>query len=205
MIIPVFWWDNTTPPGANSMLATNCDRLELSVGGTPWLTLTPDKATFGALDHPPAFADLSGANAAAGGAPGTGLPDLQIDGYVATTLVTTLRMTADTGGDRLQLTAADTEITADGADATAITIRATDAYGNHRPGTVGDATLTLTGPGTLIAANPFPLATLGGVGGGFIRSRQAATGLVTVTATHPTLGRASVAVTVTPVRSVPAI
>jgi beta-galactosidase len=201
VIIPVFWWDNTTPPGADSMIATNCDRLELSVRGTPWLTVTPDLATFGALRYPPAFADLTSANAAAGTAVGTGLPDLTIDGYVAAKLVTTLRLTADTSGDRLQLTAADTAITADGSDVTAITIRATDAYGNHRPGTTGDVTLTLTGPGTLIAANPFPLATLGGVGGGFIRSQSGQTGQVTVTATHPTLGRASVAVTVTPDRS----
>jgi len=201
VIIPVFWWDSTTPPGANSMLATNCDRLELSVAGTPWLTITPDKGTFGALRYPPAFADLTGANAAAGSAPGTGLPDLQIDGYVAAKLVTTLRMTADTSRDRLRLTAADTEITADGSDATALTVRATDAYGNHRPGTAGDVTLTLTGPGSLLAANPFPLATLGGVGGGFIRSKRGETGLVTVTAAHPALGRASVRVTVKKLRN----
>jgi beta-galactosidase len=201
VIIPVFCWDNTTPPGANSMIATNCDRLELIAGGTPWLTLTPDRKTFGALGYPPAFADLTGANAAAGSAPGTGLPGLRIDGYVGAKLVSTLRMTADTSNDRLELTAADTEITADGSDATAITVRAIDAYGNRRPGITGDVTLTLTGPGTLIAASPLPLATLGGVGGGFIRSRRGKTGRVTVTATHATLGRASVPVTVTPVRS----
>lgn len=103
-------------------------------------------------------------------------------------------MTADTSGDRLQLTAADTEITADGSDATAFTVRATDAYGNRRPGVAGDVTLTLTGPGTLIAANPLPLATLGGVAGGFIRSQPGQAGAVTVTATHATLGGASVRV-----------
>ncbi len=192
VIIPVFCWDNATPPGANSMIATNCDRLELSVNGAPWLSVTPDRKAFAALDHPPAFADLTGANATAGTAPGAGLPELQIDGYVAAKLVATVRMTADTSRDRLELTAADTEISADGSDATAITVRATDAYGNRRAGTVGDVTLTLTGPGTLIAANPLPLATLGGVAGGFIRSQPGKTGQVTVTAAHPTLGRSSV-------------
>ena len=101
VIIPVFCWDNTTPPGANAMIATNCDRLELSVNGTPWLSVTPDSETFAALRYPPAFADLTGANAAAGTAPGVGLPDLQIDGYVAAKLVATVRMTADTSKDRL--------------------------------------------------------------------------------------------------------
>jgi beta-galactosidase len=201
VIIPVFCWDNTTPPGANSMIATNCDRLELSVNGTPWLSVTPDRKTFAALRYPPAVADLAGANAAAGTAAGAGLPDLQIDGYVASKLVATVRMTADTSGDRLELTAADTAITADGSDATAITVRSTDAYGNHRPGIAGDVTLTLTGPGTLIAADPLPLATLGGVAGGFIRSQPGRTGTVTVTAMHATLGRSSVQVAVTPDRS----
>ena len=48
------------------MFATNCDRLELSVNGRAWLTVVPDAAGFGALRYPPAFADLSGASAAAG-------------------------------------------------------------------------------------------------------------------------------------------
>jgi beta-galactosidase len=201
VIIPVFCWDDTTRPGANSMIATNCDRLELSVNGKPWLTAAPDRKTFAALRYPPAFADLTGANAAAGSAAGAGLPDLRIDGYVGARLVATARMTADPSKDRLQLTAADAAVTADGTDATAFTVRATDAYGNRRPGIAGAVTLTLTGPGTLIAANPLPLATLGGVGGGFIRSQPGKTGTVTLAAAHPTLGRASVQVTITPVRS----
>ena len=166
VIIACFWWDNASPPGANSMFATNCDRLELSVNGTRWLTVTPDAEGFGALRYPPAFADLSGASAAAGASAGSGLPDLRVDGYVGTRLAATLQMTADTSRDKLSLAVADTAIAADGSDATAVTIRVTDAYGNHRPGTAGDVDLTLTGPATLIAANPFPLAEFGGVGGG---------------------------------------
>ena len=196
VIIGCFWWDNASPPGANSMFATNCDRLELSVNGRPWLTVTPDVKGFGALRYPPAFADLSGAKAAAGTPDGSGLPDLRIDGYLGTRLAATVQMTADTSRDRLLLAVADAEIAADGSDATAVTVRATDAHGNHRPGTAGDVTLTLTGAATLIAANPFPLAAPGGVGGGFIRSRPGKTGRVTLTARHATLGEASVELTV---------
>jgi hypothetical protein len=61
-----------------------------------------------------------------------------------------------------------------------------------------DVTLQVV-PGTLIAANPLPLATLGGVAGGFIRSEPGKTGTVTVTAAHATLGRSSVQVTISPV------
>jgi hypothetical protein len=102
---------------------------------------------------------------------------------------------------RLSLALADAEIAGDGSDATAVSVRVTDAYGNHRPGTAGGVALTLAGPATLIAANPFPLAALGGVGGGFIRSRPGTAGRVTLTATHAALGRAQVGLTVTSVRS----
>jgi len=126
---------------------------------------------------------------------------LRIDGYLGGRLAATAALTADTSRDRLALTVADAEIAADGSDATAVTIRVTDAYGNHRPGVAGDVALTLTGPGTLIAANPFPLGGNGGVGGGFIRSRAGEPGRVTLTATHAALGDARAALTVTPVRS----
>ncbi len=85
-----------------------------------------------------------------------------------------------------------------GADATRITFRALDAYGNQRPHVTGPVTLTVTGPATLIGDNPFPFARSGGVGGGFIRSRPGQTGMVTVSATHPSLGRALARLAVTP-------
>jgi beta-galactosidase len=212
VIIPVFCWDDRFPPGADAMFATNCERLVLSVGGIPWLTVTPDRDTFGHLPCPPAFADLTaalvaglGTGRASGGATARvarpGLPDLVIDGYIGRNRVATLRMTASSDGDRLELSVADATIDSGGTDATAFTIRATDAYGNRRPGIAGDVTLALTGPGTLIAENPFPLAAFGGVGGGFIRSLPGAAGRVTLTATHPTLGRARAAVRVSRTRS----
>ena len=201
VIIPVFCWDDRFPPGPDAMFATNCERLVLWLGGVPWLTVMPDRAAFGYLPYPPAFADLTDAAKVAGIAARNDLPDLVIDGYIGSNCVATLRMTASSDGDRLALGVADAAIDADGLDATAFTIRATDAYGNRRPGIAGDVTLTLTGPGTLIAENPFPLAAFGGVGGGFIRSLPGAAGQVTLTATHPTLGQARATVRVSPTRS----
>jgi len=192
VLVPVFFWDDRTPPGAGAMFATNCDRLEIYAGGTPRTTAYPDTRRFGRLAYPPVFADLTV------GAP---LPDLRVDGYVGTTLAATLLMSADTGKDRLSLAAGDTSIVADGSDATSVVFRATDAHGNHRPHVTGDVALTLTGPGSLVGSNPFPFGTLGGVGGAFVRSIAGKTGRVTVTARHATLGSASVAVTVAPVRS----
>jgi beta-galactosidase len=192
VLVPVFFWDDGTPPGADAMFGTNCDRLKIYAGGTLLATAYPDTRRFGHLAHPPVFADL------AVGAP---LPDLRVDGYVGSRLAATLLMSADTGKDRLRLAAGDTSIAADGSDATSVVFRATDAHGNHRPHVTGDVTVTVTGPGRLVGSNPFPFGALGGVGGLFVRSIAGKTGRVTVTARHATLGSGSVAVTVAPVRS----
>jgi hypothetical protein len=82
-------------------------------------------------------------------------------------------------------------ISADGTDTTRFTVRGTDAYGNHRPLASTDATqvtFALAGPATLITDNPFAFGQYGGVAGGFLRSQAGATGTVTLSATHPTLG-----------------
>ena len=191
VIVPVFFWDPRSAPagpGPGSMFATNCDRLEIFAGGTHLATATPDRQRFGYLAHPPAFADLT--------VPGRTLPDLRVDGYTGTRLAAVLLMSADTSRDQLELTADHTTITAGGSDATGITFRATDAYGNHRPNMTGEVTLTLTGPATLIGQNPFAFGSYGGIGGAFIRSIPGKAGQVTVTAQHATLGTASVRVTV---------
>ncbi len=196
VIVPVFFWDSRTAPagpGPGSMFATNCDRLEIFAGGAHLATATPDRRRFGHLAYPPAFADLT--------VRGGTLPDLRVDGYAGGTLAAVLLMSADTGRDRLRLTADDTTITADGSDATRVTFRATDAYGNHRPGVTGEVTLTLTGPAALVGQNPFAFGSYGGVGGAFVRSVPGKAGQVTVTARHATLGSASVRVTVAAARS----
>jgi beta-galactosidase len=191
VIVPVFFWDSRSAPagpGPGSMFATNCDRLEIFAGGAHLATATPDRRRFGHLVHPPAFADLT--------VHGGTLPELRVDGYTGTRLAAVLLMSADISRDRLQLTADDTTIIADGSDATRVTFRATDAYGNHRPNVTGEVTLSLTGSAALIGQNPFAFGSYGGIGGAFVRSVPGKTGQVTVIARHATLGSASVQVTV---------
>jgi beta-galactosidase len=207
VLLPVFFWDSAAAPagrgpgpglGPGAMFATNCDRLEIFVDGTPVATAYPDKQRFGHLAYPPVFADLTVGGVRDGGAVG----DLTVRGYVGAALVATLSMSADTSRDRIRLTADDTTITADGSDATRITVRATDAYGNHRPGVTGDVAFSVTGPAVLVGSNPFPFGASGGVGGAFIRSIAGRTGPVTVTARHAALGSASAVITVATARSV---
>ena len=194
VILPVFFWDfgpGSPPhgPGAHAMIATNCDRLEIYVGGAHVVTGTPDTRQFGGLAYPPVFADLT-VDAAT-------RPELRIDGYLGTRLAASVRMSADTTRDQLALTADDTSIRADGSDTTRLTFRALDAYGNQRPHVTGQVSLSLTGPATLIGDNPFEFGVYGGVGGAFVRSEPGRPGLVSVTASHPLLGQARVRVTVT--------
>ena len=196
VIAPAFCWDfgpgsPTGGPGAGAMIATNCDRLDLYVGGRLVTTATPDRARYGGLAHPPVFADLT--------VDGAGLPELRIAGYVGGREVASLSMSADRSGDRLAMTADHAAIDADGSDATRITFRAVDAYGNQRPRASGEVTLSLLGPARLVGDNPFDFGGYGGVGGAFVRSLPGPAGLVTVTAWHATLGRAGVRVRVAPV------
>ena len=99
--------------------------------------------------------------------------------------------------DRLALAADDSSIEADGSDATRLTFRAVDAYGNQRRRASGIVWLTLTGPGTLIGDNPFEFDRYGGVGGALLRSEPGLTGMIRVTASHPNLGQAQAGVRVT--------
>jgi len=198
VIEPVFFWDfgeHSPPggPGADAMIATNCDRLEIFVGGRHAATAEPSRDRYPHLAYPPAFADLT--------VDGTAHPDLRIDGYVNGHRVATRHLSSDPSRDRLEAAADDPVITADGSDATRIWFRAVDAHGNQRPYVTGAITLTVTGPGDLLGDNPFDFAAYGGVGAVWIRSRPRRPGGIRVTITHPTLGRRTVGVHTIPAPS----
>ena len=197
VIEPVFCWDfgpGSPPhgPGPDAMIATNCERLEIFAGPEHIATGFPDHARFGGLAYPPVFADLT--------VDGSGRPELRIDGYLGGQLVASARLSADPARDRLGLAADHASITADGTDATRVTFRALDAYGNQRPHVSGDVTMRLAGPAILVGDNPFPFGDYGGAGGGFVRSLPDRPGLITITARHPTLGQDTVTVTATSAR-----
>ena len=188
VIIPAFYWDfgpesPATGPGADSMLFTNCDQLQVFVGGELLTVATPDTSDYGNLAYPPALVDLT--------VDGSTLPQLTVNGYYEGTHVCTLQMSADTSGDRLVLDCEDTTIAGDGSDATRLTFRALDAYGNQRPYVSGNVTLSLKGPATLVGQNPFAFGTYGGNGGVTIRSQPGKTGVVALSARHATLGKAN--------------
>ncbi len=205
VILPVFCWDfgpGSPPqgPGPGAMIATNCDRLEIYVGGAHFATGVPDTGQFGSLAHPPVFVDLTIAGTPPMSVPpgAAAPPELRIDGYVAGALVKVVRMSADPSGDRLEMTADHDTIVADGSDATRVTFRAVDAYGHRRPHITGGVSLALAGPAVLMGDSPFPFGDNGGIGGALVRSLPGQIGTVEVTGEHSTLGRNAVRITATP-------
>ena len=197
VILPVFFWDfgKSSPngPGKNAMVATNCDFLQVTIQGHPAVRASPDRRHYGHLDHPPVFVDLTATK-------GAHPPELTIDGFVGGTKVHSVTMSADTAGDRLELTIEDQTIEANGHDATRFTFRAVDKYGNQRPGVTGDVTLSLSGPG-ILTPGKFPFQS--------VRRRRRRirpcvprrVGTVTLTATHPTLGTATGSLEVVPAQT----
>ena len=195
VIVPVFFWErNGADPGAaavsgDSMIASNCEQLEISVNGGHVTTGLPavDNPLYSNLAYPPFLVQL----------PRMDAPSvLRIRGYVGGQQVTEVQMSADAGGDHLAMSADDSSITADGSDMTRVVFRATDAYGNQRRYSHGEVTLSLDGPGVLIGDNPFAFGTYGGLGAVWVRSVARQSGTITVTAVHPELGRAQVHVRV---------
>ena len=197
VVVPVFFWDpaeGASPqgPGPNAMLASNCEQVEVFIGGDHAGTGRPvlDAEMYGHLAYPPTLVDLSVSR--------DDHPELRIEGYIDGKQVAVVRMSSDPAGDRLAMTADDAVIIGDGSDATRVVFRAVDAYGNQRRYTSGEVGLHVTGPADLIGDNPFQLGEYGGLGAVWLRSRPGGSGPVTVIADHPQLGRARVMLTVAP-------
>lgn len=191
VIQPAFYWHfgDATPdgPGDGSLIASNCDRLELFVGGQAYAIVEPDREQFPHLRYPPFFADFGGVSAAE-------LPELRIDGYVGDRLVLSRSFAAERSGDPLVLAADDAELAGDGSDATRVVFRAVDRHGAPRPYVGGTVALELDGPAALVGDNPFPFADAGGVGAVWVRAADGGVGTVRLTATHAELGSAAVAI-----------
>ena len=202
VIIPVFFWETAGPvpssgpaPGQTAMIASNCERLDVFIGGTLVASALPATGSplYGGLAHPPFLVRLPQRLPKPA-------PDLLIQGFAGGQPVAQVRMSADAGGDALAMTVDDTTISADGSDATRAVFRAIDAFGNQRRYGSGQVALSLSGPATLVGDNPFAFGQYGGLGAVWIRSLPGRPGAITLTASHPLLGQAEVQVRSAPVK-----
>ena len=196
VIVPVFFWElpGIAPlPDPTSMIASNCERLEIFINGVHVTTGLPARGTplYRDLAYPPFLVNLPARM------PG-GTPELLIEGYVGSQQVTELRMSSNPAADTLAMEADDGTIVADGSDATRAVFRAVDEFGNLRRYPAGMVTLTLSGPATLTGDNPFAFGDYGGLGAVWIRSLAGRTGSIVLAASEPRLGQAQVEVQAVP-------
>jgi len=170
------------------MICANLDRLEIYVGGQHFATVTPDTANYGNLEYPPSFADFTAVDGSSGLSCALMATSARSRSRPARwprtrpgTCCCWLRRRRDRRGWRGCHPAG---------------VRAADRHGAPRPYVGGQVTLDVAGPALLIGDNPFDFAAAGGAGAVWIRSLPGSPGTVTVTATHPSLGRAVVRVRV---------
>ncbi|MHB1701382.1 MAG: glycoside hydrolase family 2 protein [Acidobacteriaceae bacterium] len=193
VIIPNFYWDfgKATPrgPGKGAAIFSNCERLEIFVGGKPHSTTLPDRKNYPNLRYAPSLVDLE--------LDGANLPELRIDGYVENKKILSRRFSADSNKDQFIVEADDASILDDGSDATRVLFQVTDQFGAPRLFAGGDVTFSLSGPGILVGDPVFSLTESGGVGAVWIKSVPGTSGKVRLQATHSSLGSRSVEIAVT--------
>jgi beta-galactosidase len=121
--------------------------------------------------------------------------DLKIEGYIDGKLRKTLTLSGSGRDADFKVVADDAELVGDGRDATRVVVMVTDEYANIRPFATAAIALALTGPGEIIGENP--LVPAGGAAAVWVRTKESA-GVVNLTATHPFLGKRSIAIRVRP-------
>ncbi|SFW83118.1 glycoside hydrolase family 2 protein [Amycolatopsis australiensis] len=192
VVEPGFAWDFTaqpTGPGRNATIWSNCDRLELFLDDHPAGAARSRRADFPHLRYPPFAVDLV--------VPRGQRPQLRIDGYAAGRLVVSRRFSGDRSRDVLGCVPDDTELRADGTDATRVVVSALDRFGTLRAGATGKVALTMTGPGALVDDDTIDLGATGGAAAVWLRPFAGTPGTLTLTARHEVLGTATATVTTT--------
>jgi beta-galactosidase len=191
VVEPALHWAPSDEAGGLSkvVVCSNCESLQIYVGGKLVLAAEPDRKQFPHLPHPPFVFDVGDALDGNWG-------DLRIEGYIAGRQAI-VKHYSGKGLDReFALVPDDTRLFADGADATRVVLRVTDEFGNVRPFANDAIRLELAGPAELIGDNPFVL--VGGAGAVWIRAKEQG-GSVRITAVHPSLGQRHADIEITPV------
>lgn len=195
------------PDGFHSgLVCSNCDEIKVYILQnnsessnheiiTPRLVnqLTANRKDFPHLDHPPFVLTLPDGNDVWG--------DLRLEGYLAGRLAITKNFSSKGIDQRFTSTADDTELFADGSDATRVAFRVTDEYGNPRRLCFDPIAITIAGPATLLGETPVSLSA--GVTAVWVRA-SITPGKVALTATHPHLGSQVIHIAIVSPASAPA-
>lgn len=176
VIAPGFHWDERVRLGRGELVWSNCEELEVFVGGQRLARLAPQRGMFPHLPYPPFAVDFPPRAARRG--------DLRIEGRVGGAVVLVRQFCADRRRDRLRISADDRALRADAVDATRLPVRVVDRFGATRPFQRGRVAFSVDGPANLIGTNPLDLTGNAGTGAVWLRSTTRA-GSVTVQARHP--------------------
>jgi len=161
----------------NALVCSNCEKLKYFVGERMVAEVEPDRKTYPHLKYAPFVANLHSAI-------GKGWEDLRIEGYIGGKKVIEKRMSAKGVEKQFIVTPDDTELSADGIDATRVVFKVADEFGNVQPFAHAAISFTVEN-GEIIGENPFAL--VGGCGAIWIRSTEKA-GTIKLTAKHARLG-----------------
>ncbi|MFT4111181.1 glycoside hydrolase family 2 protein [Silvibacterium sp.] len=200
---PAFHWargDESTI-FTEAVFCSNCEMIKVSIldydkpeaGFQKVAELDPNHKDFPHLQYPPFFFPLSEPGTAHMNVP---WGDLKVEGYIGGKLVATRTMSGSGVSRQFHVTADDSELAADGADATRVVFRVTDEFGSRRPLADDPIQLRLEGPATLIG--PAVLTLTGGSAAVWVRSTHTS-GTVRLTAKHAHFGEKSVVIAVRPV------
>jgi len=194
---PAFHWarGDESLMFTKAVVCSNCDHIKFFIqpyrgDHREWVQvgeLDPDRTEFEHLKYPPFVLDATGIRAEWG--------DLRIEGLINGKQVISKTLSGRGVPRKFALIADDTALAADGADTTRVVMRATDEFGALCTYANDAVLLTLDGPADLIGDTPFSL--IGGTGAVWVRAKEQA-GHVTLTATHPRLGKQIVEITLTP-------
>jgi len=187
---PAFNWsagDHPTAGGPGKVaFCSNCDHLKVYLGDRLLKELEPDRTTYANLKHPPFVTQIVNLALEA-------WRDLKIEGYIGGKLVITKTLSGAGKDADLKVEPDDTELEANGSDATRVVLRVTDQFGNVQQFASGAVTFSVTGPAEIVGENPFGL--MGGVGAIWLKAGETA-GTVRLTAKHQYLGTRTVEVRV---------
>jgi beta-galactosidase len=159
---------------------TNCERVQVHIGGALRGEFTPARDRFPHLPHPPVFCTGLGTLW------GPSWQELRLVGLVGGKAVAEQRFPAHNDATGLAVSIDDRRLVADGADMTRVVIAHTDEFGNVQSHSRVAVLLDVRGPATLVGPNPCALA--GGVAAVYLRAGTRP-GRVTLTVTAPELGR----------------
>ena len=181
------WGDRGSGNGPGLVpICSNCEHLKLTYNGKPWGEADPDRKTYPNLKYPPFMVNLVNLSFGNWG-------DLKIEGYIGGKLVATKTLSGSGTDDKLVVKPDDSELIADGRDATRVVLAVTDQYDNLRPFATAAIQLSIIGPGEIIGENPFSLA--GGAGAVWVRAKELA-GTIRLEARHQYLGKQTVEIQV---------